>query len=262
MDVSKTTAFRMAVTCFTAGILTSVGSFAKAQDGNVVVDESTGMAYRKVVRNVPRSIVEQRMESQEQTVYRPETVLQSTPEVHRVYTPVTEFKWQPRVINRWNIFQNPVVAYQQIPQTHWQAHDQVINRPTMQTRWVPEKRTVQVPKPYVRNTVEQRVDLEPVGYAVRESSSTPASTVAARLRPLQPGTRVVPFRNASSATSTLPQIASNTVGRATSEQPLRSSNQRGMRTNVLIPKGTPGAPLDTLQSGVGVATVPSYSLRR
>ncbi|MEL6105012.1 MAG: hypothetical protein AAFU85_03205 [Planctomycetota bacterium] len=259
MDVSKTTALRVAVACFTAGILTSLGTLAKAQDGNLLVDDATGQAYRQVVREVPRSVVEHRMEPQEQMVYRPETVAQSTPEVRRVYTPVVEYKWRPQVLNRWNFFRDPVVAYRQIPETHWEARDQVINRTTWQTQWVAEKRTVQVPRSYVRNTTEKRIDLEPVGYAVREPASTPASTVAARLRPLPAGTRVVPYPTTA---STIPQVASNTVGRATSEQPLRSSNQRGMRTNVLIPSGTPGAPLDTMQSGIGVATVPSYSFRR
>ncbi|MEO1523848.1 MAG: hypothetical protein AAFX06_00350 [Planctomycetota bacterium] len=268
MDVSKAAAIRMATCCFTVGIVTFLSTSAKAQDNTLREDPATGIVYRQVVRNVPRSFVEQKMEQKETMVYRPETVAQSTPEVRRLYTPITEMRWQPYVQGRWNPFRQPVVAYRQIPETRWQARDEVINRTTWQTRWVAEKRTVQVPRNVVRTTTEQRVDLEPVGYAMR-SSGTPASTVAARIRPLQPGTQVAAFppNSAQPPSSTLapnsaPQVASNIVGSATSEQLMRSSNQRGMRTNVLIPSGSPGAPLDTLQSGVGVATVPSFSLRR
>ena len=262
MDVSKTATLRNLTFCFGVGILASLASLAKAQDGQLREDPTTGIVYRQVVRNIQRPVVEQKMEQQERTVYRPETVAQSTPEVRRLYTPVTEMKWQPFVQGRWNPFRQPVVAYRQIPETHWEARDQMINRTTWQTRWVAEKQMVQVPRSVVRTTTEQRIDLEPVGYAVRESTTPNASTAAARMRPLQPGTRVASFPSNSVRTAPLPQVASNTVGSATSEQPLRSSNQRGMRTNVLIPTGSPGAALDTLQSGIGVATVPSFSLRR
>lgn len=260
MDVSKPATLQIVTWCLALGIVASQADVTKAQGNALREDPATGIVYRQVVRNVPRSIVEQKMEQQERMVYRPETVAQSTPEVRRTYTPVTELKWLPQVQGRWNPFRQPFVTYRQIPETRWQARDEVVNRTTWQTRWVAEKQTVQVPRSVVRTTTEQRVDLEPVGYAVR-SSGTPANTVAARIRPLQPGTQVASFPSTASR-SPMPQITSNIIGRSTSEQLTRDSNQRGMRTNVLIPTGAPGTALDPLQSGIGVATVPSFSQRR
>lgn len=224
------------------------------RNGELRTDPQTGDVYRTVVRVVQRPIVDRRMEKQETTVYRPETVRRTQPEVKTTYLPVTEVKWRPYMEGRWNPFRQPTVAYRQVPETHWEARNEVVNRTTSETRWMPEKRTVEIPHETVRYETQQQVDYQLVSRGMPQPTIGPSidTAVASRLRPLD--------SNVPAATRT--QIASNTVGRHTSDQPRRSANQSGMRKNVLMPVGAPGARMLPGTSGVSIATVPSFSLQR
>ena len=126
-------------------------------------DPATGIVYRQVTRSVERPVVETKIEQQEQTVYRPETVKETRPETKTVFTPVTEYQWQTYVQGRWNPFRQPTVAYKPVPQTRWEARSEVINRTQTRTQWVAEKRTVDVPHRIVRMDREQKVEYEVVG---------------------------------------------------------------------------------------------------
>lgn len=223
------------------------------QHGDLRTDPQTGDVYRTIVRVVQRPVVDRRMEKQETTVYRPETVRQTKPEVKTTYMPVTEVKWQPYMEGRWNPFRQPTVAYRQVPETRWEARSEVVNRTTSETRWKPEKRTIEVPHETVRFESQQRVDYQLVSRGMPQPNvgGTATTAVASRLRPMD-----------NSSVATQAQIASNTVGRHTSDQPRRSANQSGMRKNVLMPLGAPGARMLPGTSGIGIATVPSFSLRR
>jgi len=250
-------AFLVAAVGVTSG---SAACHAQSGSANLHTDPETGIVYRKVVRSVPRQVVDQRIERQEQTVYRPETVKETKPEWRTTYQPVTEMKWRPYVEGRWNPFRAPVVAYRPIPETRWQARSEMVNRTTTKTRWIAEKRTVEVPHSIVRTETEQRVDYEPIARVMPQPKvgRSVNSAVASRLRPLDSGTPIEPLGETPGTTA----VVSNTVGRSTSEPPLRSSNQAGMKTNVLLPNSIPGAPLVPGTAGTGVATVPSFSTWR
>ncbi|MEM8912329.1 MAG: hypothetical protein AAGC97_11230 [Planctomycetota bacterium] len=217
-------------------------------------DPATGVVYRKVYRTVERPVVETKMTTQEQTVYTPETVVQTKPEIRRTYTPVTEFRWLPRVEGRWNPFRQPTVSYHHVPETHWQARDEVVNRSETRTTWKAEKRTSQVPQQLARIQREQVLDFEPIGRVAPQTSlaqtTNPVgvrSEVAARLRPLSSNTPVQSL--ASPTTQTL----------ATRER-IRSDLETGMRPTDLIPdRGTyvPG-PSNT----TGIAGLPATSIWR
>lgn len=218
------------------------------------VDPETGDIYRTVTHQITQPVVDERIERQEQVVYRPETIKETRPEVRTSYLPVTQMKWMPYVEGRWNPFRQPTVAYRQVPETHWESRSEVINRTTMQTRWVAEKRTVEIPHRTVRYETKQKTDLQLVARRMPtpQVGSNIDPKIAARLRPLnQPDSTTI-------ASQPVTAIASNIVGRSTSEQPRRSSMQAGMRTNVLQPQGVLGTPAPS----VGIATVPSFSTYR
>jgi hypothetical protein len=244
------------------------GVTASGQDRpGYFTDPATGIVYRQVTRSVERPVVETKIEQQEQTVYRPQTVKETRPETKTVFTPVTEYQWQTYVQGRWNPFRQPTVAYKPVPQTRWEARSEVVNRTETRTQWVAEKRTVEVPHRIVRMDREQKVDYEVVGRVAPQAThpNTAPPSIASRLQPLASNTNIQPLA------TTLPSPAANqfagpqiagTVGRMTSDPPRRSTSQSGMRTTELYPTG-PTVYGSALPAGsTGIANLPGLSLWR
>jgi len=259
MNVQKTELLRLGALGLAISLSTvaAVGT-AKAQypSGNLHVDPETGDLYRRTTRAITQPVVDERVEQREQLVYRPETVQETRPEVRTTYTPVTTMKWMPYVEGRWNPFRQPTVAYRQIPETSWQARSEVVNRTTTQTRYVAERRTVEVPHRIVRYETKYQTDVELVAKAAprpKVGGSNLDPQIASRLRPLEP---------VQGSSQPVAAIASNIVGQRTSDPPRRNATQSGMRTNVLAPTGAIGNPLPPVTSPVGIATVPSFSTWR
>ncbi len=215
----------------------------------------TGIVYRQVVRTIERPVVETKMTQQKQTVYQPKTVTETRPITRRTYTPVTEFRWQPHVEGRWNPFRQPTVAYHHVPETRWQARDEVMSETTTQVQWEAVTQTLQVPQRLTRITHEQKVDFEPVGRVAPSSTTNFASNVspeiAARLRPLDSNTRYQPLSsNVGPANTSL----------ATHHN--RSSLQTGLRATELMPQSPPlTQPLGT-QNTSGIAGLAPPSIWR
>lgn len=192
----------------------------------------TGIVYRQVIRTIERPIVETQMTQQQQTVYHPKTVVETRPTTRRTYTPVTEFRWTPQVEGRWNPFRQPTVAYRHVPETRWQARDEVVAETTTQVQWEAVTQTVQVPQRLTRMTHERKVDFEPVGRVAPVSTHSIASNVspeiAAKLRPLDSNTHYQPMTGG--------------VGPAHSSlaaQNNRSTLQTGLRATELMPQSPP-----------------------
>ena len=222
---------------------TSASAQAPASNSRgLFTDPQTGIVYRQVSKTVERPVIETKVEKQNQTVYRPEIVTETKPENRTVYTPVVEYKWQPRLHGRWNPFQQPTVAYHHVPETRWEARNQVVNRTESRTKWIAE--------------------------------TSAQSAIAARLRPLDSNARVTPLNPSHVATTRRtpvysapsyrsPQIAASTIGRMTSDPPRRSAGQSGMRANDLYPTSqVHGHALPPASGGVGVARLPSLPFMR
>jgi hypothetical protein len=259
MNVLQTELLRLGALGLAVSLAATVATesaTAQGPSGDLHVDPQTGDLYRRTTRTITQPVVDERIEQREQTIYRPETVQETRPEVRTVYTPVTTMKWMPYVEGRWNPFRQPTVAYRQVPETRWEARSEVVNRTSTQTRWVAERRTVEVPHRTVRYETKTQTDVELVAKALPKPS-VPSSNVdpqiASRLRPLEP---------VGGSNQPVAAIASNTVGRMTSDPPRRNAMQSGMRTNVLTPAGSIGTPLPPVTSPVGVATVPAFSTWR
>ncbi len=251
-------------------VTASVSATAESRPG-YYSDPDTGIVYRQVTRSVERPVVETKMETKEQTVFRPETVKETRPESHTIYTPVTEYHWQPQLQGRWNPFRQPTIAYKQVPKTHWQARNQVVNRTETRTQWVPETRTIEVPHRIVRMEREHKVEYEAVGRVAPQQSNpnTASEAIASRLQPLAANTPVQPIGMgnlpATSFGTVYPpntaQIAS-TLGRMTSDPPRRSIGQSGMRTTELYPSVPSGYGLPLPPASNGMVTIPGFSLWR
>ena len=260
-----------------------------ANASGLYTDPQTGIVYRQVSKMVERPVIETKVEKQNQTVYRPETVTETKPETRTVYTPVVQYKWEPRMHGRWNPFQQPTVSYHHVPETRWEARNEVVNRTQSRTQWIAENRTVDVSRQQVRMQREQKTELEVVG-KVAPTNAGPAaasSAIAARLRPLDRNTSVAPIGSSNSGSNggsrvattysapvysapsfsapsyNAPQLASSTIGRMTSDPPRRNTGQSGMRASNLYPTNqVHGNALPPASGGVGIASLPSLPFRR
>jgi hypothetical protein len=211
-----------------------LSTVSRAEDSpGYYTDPATGIVYRKVIRTIERPIVETKVTQQQQTVYKPKTVVETKPTTRRTYLPVTEYRWVPKVEGRWNPFRQPAVAYHHVPETRWQANDQVVAETTTQVQWEPVTQTVEVPQQLTRISREQQVDYEPIGRVAPAASSVASNVapeIAARLRPLASQASIQPIGAGTS------QMAAGTYA---SRERHRSTLQTGLRATELSPGSTP-----------------------
>lgn len=198
-------------------------SMNSTQATDLMEDPATGDTYQVITRPV----VEERMETREYNFTRPQTVAETRPELRTTWIPVTQMKWMPYVENRFNIFRPATVAYRQIPETRWEARSEVVNRTTYGTTFVQERRKETIPHRITRYQTDYKLVAK--GRPAGQNGLSIPTAVAQRLRP------VTPTNSFSSAPA---MVASNAIGRTTSDPPRRSSMQSGFRTNVLSPTGT------------------------
>lgn len=210
-------------------------------------DPATGIVYRKVIRTIERPVVETKMTQRKKTVYKPKTVVETRPTTLRTFMPVTEFRWVPKVEGRWNPFRQPTVAYHHVPETRWQANEQVIAQTQTKVQWEAVTQTVDVPERLTRIAREKQVDYEPVGRVAPAPTQVArrnvAPEIAARLRPLDESTAVQ--REAGGD-------APGRTSYASREKP-RTTLQSGLRATELVP-GASRAYTQPLGAG-GVSSV-------
>src|SRR5260221_11674285 len=102
-------------------------------------------------------LTERHVENRPYTVYTDRATVEYQPSYQNVYTPVTEYTWEPYLANRWNPFSQPSVAYHYVPHTRWDVRTDAQQIPVTRHETVAEQRTAQVP------VVSQRwVDVEHV----------------------------------------------------------------------------------------------------
>lgn len=226
-------------------VATSLCSNASGQSNSgYFTDPSTGIVYRKSIRTVERPVVETRVEQRQQTVYRPQTITETTPQSRVVYTPVIEYVWEPRVHGRWNPFRTPTVKYHHVPRTHWETRNEVVEHTNTRTEWVPETRTVEEPQQVVRMEREEKTNYQVVGRVSTPQTNPSAgvsTAIASRLRPLDSNTAIASMNAAT-------RIASSDNG--------RNKTQGGMRPNDLYPIAPP-LPTTSVMPGSIIATDPS-----
>lgn len=200
-------------------------------------DPQTGTVYRKIRKTVERPVVSTANATRERTVYSPQTVTETRPHSRTVYRPVTEYRWEPRIHNRWNPFARPYIAYHHVPMTYWEAQKETVNRRTSRTEWVAETKTVEVPVTRRKIVRDEREFLEPVGTIRTQQPPGPSSAIASRLRPLEENESYVPG-TAGASQPTTARTPSISAGRLASDPPGRSVGQRGQRAMDLSPGGS------------------------
>jgi hypothetical protein len=60
----------------------------------------------------------------------PQPLVSQTQEmVHTYWVPVTEYRWEPYWVNRWNPFAEPYVAYRYVGRTRWEQRSEIVRVP-------------------------------------------------------------------------------------------------------------------------------------
>ena len=267
-------------------LLLALSQSVMAQSG-YYTDDATGIVYQKVTRTIDRPVIQTKVEQQQQTVFRPQTITETSPQTKTIYTPILEYKWEPRVHGRWNPFQRSTIAYHHVPQTRWEARNQVVQRTSTRTEWVAEKRVIDVPRQFVRIERQQEINYRPIGRLAPNSSQIASAPnvsslnindeIASRLRPLDANTRIPPFHSSSTATTaavaarflgTSGALVSSgklgttlTVSPTGGVAPQRNAAQNGLpATNLDV--GVPMRSMPPSNSSNGIATLPAPPIFR
>jgi len=149
--------------------------------GTTTLENDNGVTYRVTRQVVQRSIPTTEYQTRQDKVYRPQVRTEYQAYQQTYLTPVTEYRWVPRMHGRWNPFVAPYWAHELTPTTRWESRPATVQVPVARTEWVEETRTTQVPVTTYRTVPEEyssrvAVSASPVGAA--------ATSVASRSVPI------------------------------------------------------------------------------
>lgn len=134
----------------------ALGRLTLAQE--VQTDPQTGVQYQITGRSVTqRPVSETHIEQRPYTVYTERLTTEYQPSYRSIYTPVTEYSWEPYMANRWNPFSQPTVAYKYVPHTRWDSRVEESQIPLTRHDFVPEQRVAQVPVTNTRMVSEEHI---------------------------------------------------------------------------------------------------------
>ena len=137
--------------------------------------ERDGVTWRETRRIVQQPVTSTEWQTQERTVYKDQYVTEMRDSYRTVYSPVTEYRMQPRLHNWWNPFGRPYVAYHMLPSTRWETRVERVQSPVTYRQVVPETELVQVPTRSL--SMREREVIDRVAVNPR---TTPSSVTAAR----------------------------------------------------------------------------------
>jgi hypothetical protein len=123
-----------------------------------------GRRYRVTREVVDRPMSQTEIVEKTQEVYREEYLTDYKDSTRLVHVPVTEYQWQPTIVNRWNPFSQPYMVQRLVPTTRWEMRTEVLKVPVVEKRLVPETRIVR--EPHTRRwtepeEIERRVAIDP-----------------------------------------------------------------------------------------------------
>jgi hypothetical protein len=121
----------------------ALGQAAWAED---LQNPQTGTQYRVTGRQTYKVVVpDTHIEERPYTVYTDHVTTELHPTYRNIYTPVTEYSWEPYLANRWNPFSQPSVAYRYVPHTRWDVRTEESQVALTKHEMQPEQRVAQVP---------------------------------------------------------------------------------------------------------------------
>jgi hypothetical protein len=133
---------RLSTVCGWLAVLAATGQLPAA---DVRYYQENGITYRETRYTVQHPVTETVLVDQPRTVYREKVSTTLQDSVSTVQVPVTEFKNETFVANRWNPFAKPYLAQRLVPVTRMETRTQTSKVPVGTRQLVPETTTVKVP---------------------------------------------------------------------------------------------------------------------
>lgn len=137
--------------------------------------QQQGVTYQETRRKVQCQVVETKWQCCNQTVYREkiDTELRETTQTR--LCPITEYRYESKLVGRWNPFATPYQTCQLVPKTRYEMRTEKVKVPVAVRRLVPETQAVQRPVATCRTeTRDVVISCVPV-CAATPSSATAAS---------------------------------------------------------------------------------------
>jgi hypothetical protein len=160
------------------GLVASTRQAAAQTSVDFVEDDR--FRYQVTKRVVPRAVTKTEWVEQQQTVYRDRYDTQWQTNYRTVLTPVTEYRQELYLANRWNPLATPYWTYRYVPVTRWEARQEPYSVPIAQRTWVPEQQTVRIPQTTTQMATEEHVSKVVIGPATSGGTvgTTPQTAVA------------------------------------------------------------------------------------
>ena len=117
-------------------------------------DEQNGATSRdtrrevepRMVGNSPSVAPDSGIVQQGWTAAQGQPLVETQEMVRTYWVPVTEYRWEPYWVNRWNPFAEPYLAYRYVGRTHWEQRRETVRVPVAYGRAV-QPSTVYPPPP-------------------------------------------------------------------------------------------------------------------
>jgi hypothetical protein len=149
----------------TAVALCAAPHKAWAQSTSKIVTGEDGVRYLETTQRVPRPISKTDWEQHQQTVFRERYETQWHTNYRTYLTPVTEYRAELYLANRWNPLAMPYWTYRYVPVTRWESRAEPYSVPISQRTLVPEQQTVQIPRTTTQMATAEYVSRVPLGPA-------------------------------------------------------------------------------------------------
>ena len=158
----------------------SAGSSPVAAQSTTALKEENGILYRVTTQVVQRPISKTEWQEQQQTVYRERYDTQWQTNYRTLLTPVTEYRQELYLANRWNPLGTPYWTYRYVPVTRWEARQEPYTVPIAQRTWVPEQQTVRIPRTTTQMATDEVVSKVAIGPATSGGTlgASPPTSVA------------------------------------------------------------------------------------
>lgn len=148
---------------FAVGLLATFipPSLATAEDQIVTEGGRRYLIKREVVS---RPVSKTDWVENTQEVYREQYTTDYKDTSRLVQVPVTEYRWEAEVVNRWNPFSQPYMVQRLVPRTRWETRTEIVKVPIVERTLVPETRIVRRPETrrwMQEETIERKIALDP-----------------------------------------------------------------------------------------------------
>jgi len=181
--VYSSSTFLLWVSALAVFAVTTISVPARAQSQSKEYEEN-GIRYLETRRTVQRPLLKTEWDEQQQTVYRERYDTQWQTNYRTHLTPVTEYRQELYLANRWNPFGTPYWTYRYVPVTRWEARQEPYQVPVAQRSLVPEQQTVRIPRTTQQMVTDEHISRVAIGPVNNRSgdpfASSPNAAVARR----------------------------------------------------------------------------------